>query len=242
MTETTVINRLRHIFAHFGVPQTLVSDNVPSLIARSIDDWLDRIGCEHLTSAAFHPKSNGLAERMVRSFKEHLRVNRSYDLKRAADRFLMSYRNIPHSITGVSPSLLMFGRDLRTPVTIMQNMGYHKIPLKKEYAHGEIIDQRGKMLMLHQSDGSIVRRHEDQVKLKQHTSNEGKEDKVEENDNNAEEKNVTDENSNEADIGTLPPSSWPRQNTERLSVTSSGIATTRPLRQSKPIKRFIFET
>ena len=56
MTEDTVIDCLRSVFSRFGVPDTLVSDNGPSLIAKKVDDWLHNIGVEHLTSAVSHPR------------------------------------------------------------------------------------------------------------------------------------------------------------------------------------------
>ena len=234
MTETTVINCLRNVIARFGVPQTLVSDNGPSLIAKGVDEWLANIGCEHLTSAEYHPKSNGLAERMVRSFKEYVRVNRTPNnhLSRAADRFLMSYRNIPHTVTGIAPTHLMFGRSVRTPLTIVQNTGFYKLPLQKEYEFGEVVSRRGKMLELENSNGTIVRRHEDQVKLKMEGTSPEREETREE-----EEQGEEDEAEDRNESAT--PSDKPNYDDPSAAT---GIAMTRPTRKPKPIKRFILET
>ena len=35
-------------------------------------------------------------------------------------RFLFSYRNLPHSTTGVSPTELMFGRQLRSRLDLLK--------------------------------------------------------------------------------------------------------------------------
>ena len=57
LTNTTVINCLQHIFSHLGIPDTLVSDNGNSFVSTETNNWLFKIGCEHLTIAPYHPKS-----------------------------------------------------------------------------------------------------------------------------------------------------------------------------------------
>ena len=72
LSSKTVINCLRHIFSHLGIVDTLVSDNGTSFVSSETNEWLSNIGCKHLTIAPYHPKSNGLAERMVRTCKEYI--------------------------------------------------------------------------------------------------------------------------------------------------------------------------
>ena len=226
MTELTLINTLRNVFARFGIPETLVSDNGPSLIAKGLEQWLFNCGCEHITSAEYHPKSNGLAERMVRSFKEHVRVNRAHNISVAADRFLIGYQSIPHKTTGVSPANLMFGRSIRTSSVILQNTGFYKLPLKKEYEFGDLVNKRGKMMELQNADGVIVRRHEEQVKLKRE-DHETQSSEEEANEGLVEENNTEIRGENAV--------------TSSEETTEPGVALTRPIRKPKPVRRFIHE-
>ena len=52
-----------------GPPKTLVSDNGPQFGSMQFEDWSCLNGIVHLTSAPFHPPSNGEAERLVDIFK-----------------------------------------------------------------------------------------------------------------------------------------------------------------------------
>ena len=61
----TTINCLRSTFAHFGLPSVVVSDNGPCFTSRDFKKFLQWNGVTHVTSAPYHPQSNGLAEKMV---------------------------------------------------------------------------------------------------------------------------------------------------------------------------------
>ena len=165
MTAFTIKKCLRNFFSRFGIAQFLVSDNGPSLIAQEVENWLANIGCEHITSPVYHPKSNGLAERLVRTFKEHSKVNRPSDLTVSVDRFLFSYRNIPNSTTGLSPAMLMLGRELRSSASVLNAPCYASVPLAKTFTPGTIIGQHGKVITCETEPGQIVKRHQEQMKM-----------------------------------------------------------------------------
>lgn len=65
MTSTnaqSTINVLRHLFAVYGLPLQLVSDNGPQFISAKLSEFLQENGVKHIRSAPYHPVSNGLAE------------------------------------------------------------------------------------------------------------------------------------------------------------------------------------
>lgn len=66
----------------------------------------------------YFPQCNGAAENALKdvknSLKHFLGRNKTLDINSALNNFLLDYRNTKHSTTGVSPSMLMFGRDLHT--------------------------------------------------------------------------------------------------------------------------------
>ncbi|PAA64530.1 hypothetical protein BOX15_Mlig015521g3 [Macrostomum lignano] len=117
MKSTTVIERLRRTFSQFGVPQTLVTDNGPNFMSSELNQWLTEIDCKHLTTPAYHPQSNGAAERLVRTVKETIEAN-GFSQK-TIDRFLLFYR-ASAGRNGVSPAEQMFARRIRVPFTARQ--------------------------------------------------------------------------------------------------------------------------
>ena len=109
------------LFARYGVPAQLVSDNGPQLKSDEFEQFLKRNGIKHITSAPYHPATNGLAERCVESFKNGMKSEtevKSLNIKLA--RFLLAYRNAPHSTTGEPPSQLFLGRRLRTRLDLLK--------------------------------------------------------------------------------------------------------------------------
>ena len=71
-TSSITIEHLRNIFATHGLPEMLVTDNVSYFTIQEFQDFakLNRI-C-HVTSAPYHPGSNGLVERSVQTVKDFL--------------------------------------------------------------------------------------------------------------------------------------------------------------------------
>jgi transposase InsO family protein len=113
MTSTTTqrtLDELRLIFAVYGLPEKVVSDNGPQFTATEFVEFINTNGIKHTLVPPYHPKSNVAAERSVRVVKEALAkqviqgtqgvsMKHSYRLA----NFLLKYRTTPHSTTGVSP-------------------------------------------------------------------------------------------------------------------------------------------
>jgi len=81
---------------------------------------MTRNGIHHIRSSSYHLASNGLAERAVRVFKEGFKKMKEGTISDKIARFLFSYRNLPHSTTGVSPAELMFGQQLRSRLDLLK--------------------------------------------------------------------------------------------------------------------------
>lgn len=117
ITSKATIEKLGELFSRFGLPQLIVSDNGTSLVSSEFESFLFKNGIKHITSPPFHPQSNGLAENAVKSFKAAMmKIKNLSDIsmEAATARYLMHYRNVEHSTTGVSPAALFMGRRLRT--------------------------------------------------------------------------------------------------------------------------------
>ena len=113
-TALTTIQHLRTLFARFGIPESLVSDNGPQFTAAEFQLFCKQNGIRHFQVAPYHPASNGLAERAVLTFKKGIQRFKTGTIGDRIARFLMQYRVTPHMTTVSSPAELLFGRRLRT--------------------------------------------------------------------------------------------------------------------------------
>ena len=120
-TESTV-RVLREIFARFGLPVQLVSDNGPQLTAAAFSEFLVSNGVRHIRTAPWHPSSNGAAERAVQTVKCGLKaaMGDGGTLSQRLQRFLIAYRAAPHASTGRSPAEMLLGRNVRTCLDLMK--------------------------------------------------------------------------------------------------------------------------
>lgn len=119
-TAEVTVKKVRELFGRFGLPETSVTDNGPQFCSKEFKVFLRENGVKHVKCAPYHPSSNGLAERFVRTLKEALRkdVQMSPDVRLA--NFLLSYRNTPHATTQQSPAELLLGRKLRTRLDLIK--------------------------------------------------------------------------------------------------------------------------
>ena len=121
-TSSTTIEVLRDLFARFGIPEQIVSDNGSQFVSEEFQAFVRSNGIRHITSAPYHPATNGLAERSVQTFKQALRSmhQSSKPVKEKLAKFLIAYRNTPHSTTAESPAQLLLGRPLRTRLDLVK--------------------------------------------------------------------------------------------------------------------------
>lgn len=119
MTSTdasNVIAVLELIFEMFGDPETLVADNGPPFNSKQIREFLEARDVKYLNSPPYHPESNGLAERHVRTVKSYLKkvlveneeLGRKEPWVRVINKFLSHYRNTPRTGDLLSPAERIF--------------------------------------------------------------------------------------------------------------------------------------
>lgn len=131
-TSATTINKLRMVFATFGIPEMLVSDNGPAFKSEDFKEFVEKNGIRHLTTAPYHAASNGLAERAVQTVKQGLAKQTQADLPTKLARFLFSYRTTSNELTGSSPSEMMFKRQLHTRFDLLHPSRHNKVAIKQE--------------------------------------------------------------------------------------------------------------
>ena len=113
-TAAVTIEHLRQLFATFGIPRYLVSDNAACFVCPEFKLFCDMNNITHLTSPPRSPKSNGLVERAVQTVKAGLQKQKGASFATRLSRFLFRYRSMPTRSTGVAPAELLLGRRPRT--------------------------------------------------------------------------------------------------------------------------------
>jgi transposase InsO family protein len=112
-----VISKLKSIFVQNGIPKIIVSDNGPQFIAGEFSDFCRQNAIVHRTVSPYHARSNGLAERVIQTFKNFmLKTQHEGTVKDRIRQFLLQYRVTPHSFTDQAPSEMLMGRLLRTRI------------------------------------------------------------------------------------------------------------------------------
>ncbi|KAL5505227.1 hypothetical protein EMCRGX_G006629, partial [Ephydatia muelleri] len=122
LTSAKTIEALRELFATYGLPQQLVSDNGSQFTSEEFAQFMTTNGIKHICCAPYHPASNGLAERFVQTFKKSMLASRSDQMsfQQRLCSFLLAYRTTPHSTTGGAPCMLFFKRQLRTRLDLLK--------------------------------------------------------------------------------------------------------------------------
>ena len=109
-TSSNIITQLKTIFARFGIPATMVTDNGPQFDSHEMKEFAQAYEFQHTTTSPYFPQSNGFAERMVKTVKKLL--------EHTTDPYksILSYRATPLPWCGLSPAELLMGRRIRTDI------------------------------------------------------------------------------------------------------------------------------
>ena len=157
-TSEVTIEQLRMLFAEHGLPETIVTDNGTCFTSAEFTQFMRQNGIQHITSPAYHPSSNGLAERAVQLVKRGLTKMTDGSMQTRLARYLLTYRVTPHGTTGSSPSMLLKGRQLRTLLDVVHpNIGakVHKSQEKMT----EYYNQKSKKRHFSPGDAVYVKNH-----------------------------------------------------------------------------------
>ena len=108
---------LSQIFAGFGLPRILVSDNGPEFVSSYLKQWCESLWIKKIESPIFHRRANAIAERAVQTVKRAIQawspiLNVSFGT--FLQRALVTHRNTSKT-RGKTPVELLPGRKVRLP-------------------------------------------------------------------------------------------------------------------------------
>ena len=122
-TTTATIRRLNELFAQFGVPEVLVSDNETQFTSNEFAEFCKQNAIKHLRSPPGHPQSNSQVERFVDIFKRALcKMKGTGTTQELLQIFLMMYRATPNPALEncLTPAEMLMNRKLRLPYDIIR--------------------------------------------------------------------------------------------------------------------------
>jgi hypothetical protein len=143
VTSAATIGKLRTICARFGLPKVLMSDNGTQFTSDEFETWCLANGIKHKTCAQYHPATNGQAERYVATVKQQLKTLKAMTgtLQEKLDLFLLYYRKMPNTTTGLSPAQMLMKRDLRIRLDLMTPDVAHRLQEKIRSGRVEFEDK-----------------------------------------------------------------------------------------------------
>ncbi|GBN06626.1 hypothetical protein AVEN_215803-1 [Araneus ventricosus] len=109
------------IFSRKGLPKEMQIDQGTSFMSNLAIEFAETFGIKVTRSSAHHPQSNPV-ERFHRNIKRILKVlctEAAPEWERQVPAAQFALRTIRHERTGFTPSELVYGRNLRTLVTLL---------------------------------------------------------------------------------------------------------------------------
>ena len=97
--------KLKKIFATYGTPERLESDNGPPFNSRAFAMFASEEGFRHHCVTPLHPQANGEAEKFMKLLnktEQRARIENK-PVRLAIQELLTGYRSTPHPATGVTP-------------------------------------------------------------------------------------------------------------------------------------------
>ena len=119
-----VVPVLNKVFATYGIPYKITSDNGPPFKGAAMKSFCEFLAIDHRRITPYWPKANSSAENFNRCLRKVMQTANleNIDWKEVLCNFLRNYRSTPHISTGRSPADLMFnGRAYRTKLPARQH-------------------------------------------------------------------------------------------------------------------------
>ena len=129
MTEKHIAYHFKQIFAEYGWPDTIVSDNGPCYTSEIFKELMKEYQVNHIASLPHYLQSNGLAEKYVQIVRNlfHKVKEEGQDLHKC----LMVYRNTPLSSQLQSPMQISSSRAAR-PSLPLSNAAKKQMGIQSE--------------------------------------------------------------------------------------------------------------
>ncbi|XP_058840196.1 uncharacterized protein K02A2.6-like [Topomyia yanbarensis] len=144
ITARETVERLDKIFSRLGYPQTITLDNARQFVRTVLEEYSKTKGIILRHSTPYWPQENGLVERQNRSLLKRLQISHALgrNWRRELREYLQMYYTTPHSITGKTPTELLYGRTIRSKIPALDDI--ETIPLGDVRDRDRVLKEKGK--------------------------------------------------------------------------------------------------
>lgn len=125
LTSSMLIGKLENMFARWGDPEEMVSDNGMPFKSAELREFAEKCNMRQTFISPHYPQGNGEAEAGVKIAKQIIAQKNLFQA-------LKAYRSTPIAATGHSPAELMIGRNIRTAVPVLSYTLNPKWPKRNE--------------------------------------------------------------------------------------------------------------
>uniref|UniRef100_A0A8C5GD01 Gypsy retrotransposon integrase-like protein 1 n=1 Tax=Gouania willdenowi TaxID=441366 RepID=A0A8C5GD01_GOUWI len=125
MKAKSVAFCLVQLFSRVGFPREILTDRGTNFMSTLLKQVYQLLGIRSLRTTPYHPQTDGLTERFNQTMKQMLRkfVNETgVDWDQWLPYLLFAYREVPQASTGFSPFELLYGHEVRGPLSLLKDV------------------------------------------------------------------------------------------------------------------------
>ncbi|VDI33903.1 Hypothetical predicted protein [Mytilus galloprovincialis] len=149
--ETCAQKILDEFIGRFGCPESLHSDQGGSFESEIFQQLCQMLQVRKTRTSARNPKGNGQCERVHRTILQMLRAylkGDQSDWDKHLGCLMAAYRSSENDSTGLTPNMLMLGREVKTPLNLI--FGYNQ-PEEISVSFGDYVSKlRHRMRLAHE--------------------------------------------------------------------------------------------
>ena len=119
---SVLIPKLDRIFAVHGLPEVIKTDNGPPFNSDDFSRYLKALGIKHDPTTPVWPQANGEVERFNQPLGKVIQAAliEGRPWRQELQRFLLQYRTALHSVTKFAPCQLLFNRQVRGKLPVIE--------------------------------------------------------------------------------------------------------------------------
>ena len=120
-----VAEAMLEVFSRVGFPSEVLSDNGSQFTSGLMKAVSRLLSLKQMFTTPYNPKCNGLCERIngvLKSMLKKMCQERPKDWDRYLPAVLFAYREVPQASTGFSPFELLYGRAVRGPMQVLEDL------------------------------------------------------------------------------------------------------------------------
>ncbi|XP_058840130.1 uncharacterized protein K02A2.6-like [Topomyia yanbarensis] len=139
-------NRLDKIFIRLGYPRTITLDNGRQFVSTEFESFCKTRAIILNKTTPYWPQENGLVERQNRSLVKRLKISQAMkrDWKNDLLSYLLMCYSTPHSTTGKTPTELLYGRNIRSKIPSLRDIGT-AVPCSDYRDRDQLAKEKGKL-------------------------------------------------------------------------------------------------